>query len=73
MGVKIRTLKNSNTLIFQGGKLFGKGKEFPNIPVVEDLQAALDSECKRSKQLQEQVDRLRADNFQQANDCKYLF
>jgi hypothetical protein len=60
--------------MFQGGKFFGKGKEgMPNMAIMGDLQGALDQECKKSKQLQEQMDRLRSENFAQANECKVFF
>ena len=61
------------SLKFQGGKFFGKGKEgMPNMAIMGDLQGALDQECKKNKQLQEQLDRLRSENFTQANERKIL-
>ncbi|XP_053375258.1 citron Rho-interacting kinase-like [Mercenaria mercenaria] len=53
----------------KGGKFFGKGKEgMANLPIMGDMQGALDQECKKNKQLQEQLDRLRGENFAQANE-----
>lgn len=54
---------------YKGGKLFGKLKDgsLP-LPVMGDLHAAFDQECKKNKQLQEQLDRLRNENFVQANE-----
>ncbi|KAL4223686.1 hypothetical protein ACF0H5_017154 [Mactra antiquata] len=53
----------------KGGKIFGKGKDgIPNLPIMGDLQSALDNECKKNRQLQEQIDRLRNENFTQANE-----
>ena len=57
----------------QSGKLFGKTKDgAPAIPALplSDLQTALENERKRSSKLQEQLDRLRAENVKQANECK---
>jgi len=35
-----------------------------------DFQNMMDVEAKKNKQLQEQLDRLRGENFSQANECK---
>ena len=63
----------------QGSKRFGstKGKEghpIPGIPLQwTDLQTALEQEQKKTAKLQEQLDRLREENFAQANECKTLY
>jgi len=60
----------------QGGKLFGKsgGKEgHGTLPAMGDMQAIMESEAKKSRQLQDQLDRLRAENYTQANECTAIF
>ncbi|WAR01902.1 CTRO-like protein, partial [Mya arenaria] len=59
------------TEALQGGKFFAKsgGKDaMGTLPVMGDLQTILDNELKKSRQLQEQLDRLRAENYKQANE-----
>ncbi|XP_052800201.1 citron rho-interacting kinase-like isoform X2 [Mya arenaria] len=59
----------------KGGKFFAKsgGKDaMGTLPVMGDLQTILDNELKKSRQLQEQLDRLRAENYKQANELLKL-
>ncbi|WAR01895.1 CTRO-like protein [Mya arenaria] len=63
------------TEALQGGKFFAKsgGKDaMGTLPVMGDLQTILDNELKKSRQLQEQLDRLRAENYKQANELLKL-
>ncbi|XP_052093573.1 LOW QUALITY PROTEIN: citron Rho-interacting kinase-like [Mytilus californianus] len=65
--------KENNGKKKKTGKLFGnKGKDTisPVMNVCGDLQAALDQERKKNARLQEQNERLRQENYSQANDCK---
>lgn len=51
----------------------GKDGAISGLPLQwTDLQTALEQEQKKSGKLQEQLDRLREENFQQANECKCL-
>ena len=62
-------------LSLQGGKLFGKNKDggpASSVLPLNDLQTALENERKRSNKLQEQMDRLRAENLKQANECEFI-
>ncbi|KAL3857416.1 hypothetical protein ACJMK2_012090 [Sinanodonta woodiana] len=61
----------------KSGKLFGSGKNKDNTsPVLAiqlaDLQAALELEKKRNAKLQEQLERIREENYQQANELLKL-
>jgi hypothetical protein len=60
------------------GKRFGStrgGKEghpIPGLPLQwTDLQTALEQEQKKTTKLQEQLDKLREENFAQANECEF--
>ncbi|CAC5384644.1 CIT [Mytilus coruscus] len=67
--------KENNGKKKKTGKLFGnKGKDTisPVMNVCGDLQAALDQERKKNARLQEQNERLRQENYSQANDLLRL-
>ncbi|XP_048252316.1 citron Rho-interacting kinase-like [Haliotis rufescens] len=57
------------------GKIFGsmRGKEAPTVvPQWKEFQASLESERKKNCKLQEQLDRLRQENYQLSNDLLKL-
>ncbi|XP_052223336.1 citron Rho-interacting kinase-like isoform X2 [Dreissena polymorpha] len=58
----------------KGGKFFSKGgkETLGTLPVMGDMQTALENEAKKSRQLQEQLDRLRSENYAQASELLKL-